>query len=188
MTRTRFPGIGTLALLLAALAVPATLLAHAVVFPDHAPPGAYQKYVLRVPTERDVPTTRIEIRFPAEVTVISFADVPGWELEVLADPEGRITGAVWSGTLPSRRFVELPFVAVTPGEETTLTWPVSQTYAGGEVVEWSGPEGSETPASVTRVTADTPGDGAAGWTAWAAGAALLLALLALGVALRRSGA
>ncbi|HJU86553.1 MAG TPA: DUF1775 domain-containing protein [Gemmatimonadota bacterium] len=163
------------------LLLPVSLSAHAVVHPAEAPPGAYQRYVLRVPTEREVPTTRVEIRFPVEVTVVSFADVPGWELEVITDPAGRIVGAAWSGTLPPRRFVEFPFVAVNPREEATIAWPVTQTYASGEVVEWAGPEDSEAPASVTRVTA-----GGGGWpaSAWLAVAGLALAILALGVALR----
>lgn len=169
---------------LLALLTPAALLAHAVVHPDVAPLGAYQKYVLRVPTERDVPTTRIEIRFPDAVTVVSFADVPGWQIEVRTDEAGKVVGATWTGTLPPQRFVEFPFVAVNPRVETTLTWPVVQTYEGGEVVEWSGPEGSDAPASVTRVTAGDTEAATSGWRVWAAVAALLIAILALGLALR----
>ena len=172
-----------LALVALALALPASVLAHAVVHPDVAPPGAYQKYVLRVPTEREVATTRIEIRFPDAVRVVSFADVPGWELEVTTDAAGRIVGAAWTGSLPPRRFVEFPFVAVNPREEAVIAWPVTQTYAGGEVVEWVGPEDSETPASVTRVRAQ----GAWPASAWLAAAALLLSILALGLALRPRG-
>jgi uncharacterized protein YcnI len=175
---------GTLRAALLALLVPAALHAHAVVHPDVAPPGAYQRYVLRVPTERDVPTIGIEIRFPAEVTVVSFADVPGWRLTVRTDDAGRIVGAAWTGTLPPERFVELPFVAVNPRAETTVSWAVRQTYEGGEVVEWSGPEGSDTPASITRISAADGAAPGAGWPVWVAGAALLVALLALGVALR----
>ena len=162
------------------LAFPAALVAHAVVHPAVAPPGAYQLYVLRVPTERDVPTTRVEIRFPDEVTVVSFADVLGWELAVRTDDSGRIVGATWTGTLPPHRFVEFPFVAVNPRAEATVVWPVTQTYEGGEVVEWAGPEDSDTPASVTVVR------GAGGWSVatWLAAAALLVGLTALGLALR----
>lgn len=159
---------------------PAALFAHAVVHPGVAPPGAYQRYVLTVPTEREVPTTRVEIVFPAQVTVVSFADVPGWALEVRTDGAGRIVGAAWTGTLPPERFVEFPFVAVNPRAEATIAWPVTQTYAGGEVVEWAGPEGSDTPASVTRVTT---GDGRA-MGAWLGAAALVVGLVALGLALR----
>jgi uncharacterized protein YcnI len=128
-----------------------------------------------------VATTRIEIRFPDAVQVVSFADVPGWELEVMTDAAGRIVGAAWTGTLAPQRFVEFPFVAVNPREDVMIAWPVTQTYAGGEVVEWAGPEDSDTPASVTRVTADR---GAWPASAWLGSAALLLAILALGFALR----
>jgi uncharacterized protein YcnI len=161
---------------------PVPLVAHAVVQPSEAPPGAYQRYVLRVPTEREVATTRVEIRFPTNVTVLSFADVPGWDLEVMTDSTGRIVGAAWTGSLPPQRFVEFPFVAVNPDDEATIAWPVTQTYAGGEVVEWAGPEDSETPASVTVIAADS----SVGWDpeTWLVSAGLIISLLALGFALR----
>lgn len=75
--------------------------------------------------------------------------------------------------------MELPFVAVNPRTEARLTWPVVQTYAGGEVVEWSGPEGSETPASFTLVADEGPGAGI-----WLGAAGIVIGLLALGLALR----
>lgn len=181
MTRTSLPRIRMALVAVALLLLPVTLGAHAVVQPAEAPPGAYQRYVLRVPTEREVPTTRVEIRFPAAVTVVSFADVPGWSLEVVTDSAGRIVGAVWTGSLPPQRFVEFPFIAVNPRENATIAWPVTQTYAGGEVVEWAGPADSDTPASVTWVTT---GDNSWSASAWLGLAGLALGLFALGVALR----
>ena len=133
----------------ALLALPTAALAHAVVYPKRAEPGAYERYLLRVPNERGVPTQRVEIVFPAGVRVVSFGDVPGWTLEVKKDSSGAVTGAVWTGTLPPERFVELPFVAVNPKSDARLVWPVTQTYANGERVDWTGPEGSKTPASAT---------------------------------------
>lgn len=55
-----------------------------------------------------------------------------------------------------------------------------QVYAGGERVEWTGPEDSETPASVTLVRDPDGSD----LSAWVAGLALLLALASLGLTLR----
>ena len=181
MAATSLPGTRIAFAAVALFLLPVTLGAHAVVQPAEAPPGAYQRYVLRVPTEREVATTRVEIRFPAAVTVVSFADVPGWELAVITDPAGRIVGAAWTGSLPPQRFVEFPFIAVNPREDVTIAWPVTQTYASGEVVEWAGPEDSDTPASITRVTA-----GGDGWatSVWLGLAGLALGLFALGVALR----
>ena len=179
----------TAATLLALLLVPSLAIAHAVVYPSRSAPGAYERYAIRVPNEKAVATTRVEIVFPAGARVVSFADVPGWTLEVLTDSTGRISGAVWTGTLSPERFVELPFIAVNPREPAQLIWPVFQTYADGERVAWTGPEGSDQPASVTAVTASeaAAAGGAAtgaGWVRWVAIAALALAFLALGVRIR----
>jgi uncharacterized protein YcnI len=194
-------------LALASLAVALLLLApvvaraHVTVWPRTAAHGAYERYVVRVPNEKDVATTRVEIRFPAEVRISSFLDVPGWTLEVVTDSAGKITGAIWTGNLPPKRFIEFPFVAVNPKEGASVVWPAFQTYAGNQLVEWTGPEGSKTPASVTKLTA-RPATGAAADTAarsaaaaststwlsppfYISGAALALALISLGISLRR---
>ena len=166
------------------LAFPSVTLAHAVVYPRTSSPGAYEKYVLRVPNERDRPTLRVEIRFPAELRVVSFGDVPGWTLNVLTDSAQRIIGAVWTGILPKERFVEFPFVGVNPKSATKLSWPTFQTYAGGERVEWTGSESSKTPASATAID-ETPTSGTTALTPFylALGAAVL-SLISLGLSLR----
>jgi len=184
MKHSRLPGLVALLLV---LAVPTLLFGHAVVYPRASTTGAYEKYVLRVPNEKEVATTRVEIRFPADVRVTSFGDVAGWQLEVLTDSAKRIIGAVWTGTLPPKRFVEFPFVGANPKVAGTLTWPTFQTYASGERVEWTGAEGSKSPASVTRITAPDSSAAAGQKTgiAWVPWIALGVALLALGLSLRR---
>lgn len=169
-----------------AVAVPTLSWAHAVVFPRQSTTGSYEKYVLRVPNEKAVATTRVEIRFPAGLRVTSFADVPGWQLEVVMDSAKAITAAIWTGNLPPQRFVEFPFVAANPKTDTKLEWPAYQTYADGERVEWTGPEGSKRPASVTTIGAATAASGVGGglvrWLPWTA---LLLSLVSLGLAMRK---
>lgn len=180
---------GARILAVAALVVPAVALAHAVVFPRTSAPGAYEKYVLRVPNEKDTAaTTRVEIQFPAAVRVISFGDVAGWRLDVRRDSTGRITAATWTGSLPPERFIEFPFVAVNPREETRLVWPVHQTYSDGERVGWIGPENGDEPASVTTIRAPGAGGGVR-WAPHVAVAALALALVTLALSLwgRRIG-
>jgi uncharacterized protein YcnI len=135
------------------LGVYAVAMAHAVVYPRASTTGAHERYVIRVPNERNVATNRVEITFPADVKVGSFIDVPGWTLEVVRDSAKRITGAVWTGSLPPERFVEFPFVATNPKEATEIHWPIIQVYADGERAEWTGPAGSKRPASSTNVTA-----------------------------------
>jgi uncharacterized protein YcnI len=172
MIRARLLAVG-------ALAFPAVALAHAVVFPPVSTPGAYEKYVLRVPNEKDTSmTTRVEIQFPPAVRVISFADVVGWRLDVRRDSTGRVTAAAWTGSLPPERFVEFPFVAVNPREEMRLVWPVYQTYSDGERVGWIGPENSDEPASVTAIRAPAPVAGPA-WMRHVSAATLLLSLVIL---------
>jgi len=170
------------ALLALGLGIPVLAFGHAVVYPRTSSPGGYERYVLRVPNEKTTATTRVEIRFPAELRVTAFEDVPGWQLEVLTDSAKRIIGAVWTGSLVPHRFVELPFVAANPKADAKLTWPVFQTYASGERVEWTGPQGSKTPASSTTIAAVREARSSSAWVAWVA---LVIALLSLGLAMRR---
>ena len=194
-TQSRWRRSGAVVAALAGLVALAPTLswAHAVVFPRQSTPGAYEKYVLRVPNEKAVATTKVELRFPVGVRVTSFADVPGWQLEIVTDSTNAITAAIWTGTLPPRRFVEFPFVAVNPKTDARIEWPAFQTYADGERVEWTGPEGSKAPASVTTIavasaSAAVPaavGAASSEWTRWLPWIAILLALVSLGLALRK---
>jgi uncharacterized protein YcnI len=166
------------------LLLPVVLCAHATVTPSASRPGAYERYVLRVPNESDAPTVRVEMRFPPEVRVISFADVPGWQLQAPTDSTGRATSAVWTGSLPAERFVEFPFVAVNPRTAARVSWPVIQTYANGQRVEWSGPRESDTPASVTVISG---GGTLSPWIPTVLAAfAFLLAVLSLALSARRA--
>lgn len=175
--------------------LPTLSWAHAVVFPKTSATGAYEKYVLRVPNEKGVATTKVEIHFPAGLRVTSFADVAGWKLEVITDSAKAIVGAIWTGNLPPQRFAEFPFVAANPKADTKLEWPAYQTYADGEKVEWTGPEGSKSPASVTTVTAAAaPAAGAAppapapaggNVPSWVPYTAFALSLVSLGLAMRK---
>lgn len=174
-----------LASALASLA-PAVAFAHAVVYPKKSATGAYERYVLRVPNEKMVATTRVEIHFPDGMRITAFEDVPGWQLQVLTDSAQRIVGAVWTGTLAPQRFVEFPFMAANPKAATQLVWPVYQTYAGNDRVDWIGAKGSKTPASVTSIapvdsTAGAPATASGQWVQWIA---LILALVSLGLVLR----
>ena len=178
----------TLLVVAGILVAPSIVFAHAVVFPKTSMPGAYEKYVLRVPNERDVPTLKVELHFPQGLRVVSFGDVPGWKLQVLTDSAQRVMGAIWTGVLPKERFVEFPFVAVNPKDSTSLFWPTYQTYEGGERVEWTGPDSSKTPVSSTIVNDSAVVPVKVSRTSlYMSVIALLFALTALGVALRPRG-
>jgi len=108
--------------------------------------------------------------------------VPGWQLQTTTDSTGRATFAVWTGSLPPARFVEFPFVAVNPKSPARIAWPVTQLYADGQRVQWSGPRGSETPASITEV------NNGGTWPLWLptvlAAFALLVAVISVAFSLR----
>jgi uncharacterized protein YcnI len=183
------PVLGALLLCCALLIAPAFAFAHAVVFPRTSLPGAYEKYVLRVPNERDVPTLKVELHFPVGLRVVSFSEVPGWKLQVVTDSAQRIIGAIWTGVLPRERFVEFPFVAVNPKDSTSLAWPAYQTYEGGERVEWTSSDTtSKTPVSVTLIADTTAKPVKVSRTSlYVSLLALVFALTALGLALRPKG-
>lgn len=180
---------GIAALLIAVPLLSSLAWARAVVFPTTSTPGALEKYSLRVINERDVPTLKIEIRFPGGLQVISFGDVPGWNLQILTDSAQRIAGAIWTGVLERQHFVELPFIAVNPKNSTSLSWPTFETYRGGERVEWTSPDtGSKTPVSTTLISEVIPQPGRTSRTSlYISIIALAFALTAIGVALRPRG-
>ena len=179
----------TLSLLLAVYSLG---IAHAVVYPKASTTGAHERYVIRVPNERNVPTTRVEITFPADVRVSSFSDVPGWNLEIVRDTAKRIVGAVWTGSLAPERFAEFPFVAANPKTAGSITWPVIQTYADGERAEWTGPADSKRPASLTTLAVASSSTTGAPISSsginWVSAAALGMAVLSLGLSLRPKAA
>ena len=133
-------------------------LAHVVVTPEEVPAGEYAKLVVSVPTEEQVPTTEIRVEVPEGFTVSGVQPVPGWEYE-FEEEGGVITAITWSGgQIQPREFQEFAMQAQAPDETGEFSWRAIQTYEDGTVVEWTGPEDSETPASVVRVVAGGAGD------------------------------
>jgi uncharacterized protein YcnI len=139
-------------------------LAHVTVQPNESTPGAFARFVVRVPNERpDASTTKVEVEFP-DLFFVSFMDVPGWtrtvemrELdepaEVFGEEVTEVVGTVtWSGgEVQPGEFMEFGFSARMPEETTTLEFPAIQTYDSGEVVRWIGPPDAEEPAARVHV-------------------------------------
>ena len=129
-----------------------TAFAHVSVRPREAVVGASQKYTMRVPTEKAIPTVRIEIEFPAQIEVTTVDEAAGWKIEVKKDASGKVLSAVWSGSsIAPKQAAEFTFVGRNPREETKLVWKVVQIYEDGSRSEWTGAQGTRTPASVTTV-------------------------------------
>jgi len=146
-----FVAAGALALLAAGAAS-----AHVTVWPRESVQGARERYTVRMPNEKDVATVRVEAQFPADVLVSGFEQKPGWTLEIKRAPDGRIVGAVWTGSLPPTQFVEFGIAARNPKTVDSLAWKFIQTYEGDVKVEWTGAPGSNTPASVVKLNPAPP--------------------------------
>ncbi len=127
--------------------------AHVGVSPEEVPAGEYEKLVVTVPTEKEIPTTEVRVEVPEGFVVSGVQPVPGWEHE-FEEEGGVVTAVVWSGgEIGPRAFQEFALQAQTPEEAGEFSWGATQTYEDGSTVEWTGPEDSEEPAPVVLVAA-----------------------------------
>jgi uncharacterized protein YcnI len=147
----------------AALALPGAAFAHAHVSPPVGLKGESQVYTLAVPTEKEnAQTTQIEFSPPAGFSIDSFLPSPGWTRKVAQTGSGEdatITKVTWSGgSVPTGEDAAFSFLA-QPAEAKTYTFGVRQTYSDGSVVDWNGPESSDTPSPTIKAVASLGGGG-----------------------------
>lgn len=135
--------------------------AHVTVYPKESTQGSYEKFTVRVPSEKDIPTVKVEVKFPMDaVSVSRFEPKAGWTYELAKDTAGKITGVTWKATgdgLASTEFGEFNMQGKVADAATEIVWKAYQTYKDGSVVEWVGANGSDKPASVTTVKAKAAG-------------------------------
>jgi uncharacterized protein YcnI len=143
--------------------------------------GARTTYVLRVPNERaDRATTRVTMTVPEDVrTAISVLAMPGWTIRLARVDTGGRT-AEGAPILATTRITWIPkqgnqmmpgfyseffFRFQNPLTPTRLCFPTLQQYGGklnakgkakgpGELVSWTGPAESATPASCVAIVAN----------------------------------
>lgn len=141
--------------------------AHVDVLPAELTLNEAQQVTVRVPNERDVPTTKVTVTFPAGVTVFAFGpNPPGWQRKALLTNDGRNRGVVWSGgRVAAGEYVDFAMLA-TPTRKGDAVWKTEQTYADGVTKPWTGPpeqEGAASqesgpadpgPAALTRISAE----------------------------------
>jgi len=126
-------------------------LAHIRIFPTDSALGAREKYTMRVPNEKQVPSSKIEGEFPAGLQVYDFEFKPGWKIDFKKDAKGNIVGATWTGKMQPYEFVEFGMLAINPKEGTELTWKFIQYYDDGTKEEFTGPVGSRLPSPVVTL-------------------------------------
>jgi uncharacterized protein YcnI len=140
---------------LGALALAAGASAHAVVSPPVALAKELQVFTLSVPTEKEgATTTKIELTAPSGFALDSLEPPPaGWKQQVQSTGSGEeavIQKITWTGgRVPTGQDAVFRFNASTSGSKT-YAFAVRQTYSDGSVVDWTGPEGSDTPAPTVK--------------------------------------
>jgi uncharacterized protein YcnI len=158
---------GRFAVLLAtttgALALGASASAHAEVSPVVALAKSGQLFTLAVPTEKeDVTTTKVELTPPSGFAIDSFVPAPGWTRDVKSKGSGeetQIQQVTWSGgDVPTEEDALFQFLASADSAKT-YSFKVRQTYSDGSVVDWSGPESSDTPAPIVEAKSSLGGGG-----------------------------
>lgn len=184
--------------------------AHVSVLPKQSAVNGFERYTVRVPTEKDLPTTKVRVELPEGSTFSSVLPLTGWTFAAEKDATGKVVALNWSGgEIKPGEFFEFGISVRNPKTAGVVTWKAYQTYADGSVVEWTGPAGADQPApTVTLVEsggaatghgaaeapAPAPGTAAppaasasptADLSTWLGGAALLISLAALVVAVRK---
>jgi uncharacterized protein YcnI len=152
-----------LAAALAALVLPAAAFAHAHVSPSVVEKGHSEVFTLAVPTEKEgASTTSVALSPPEGFNIDSFVPAPGWKRSVQQKGSGEdavITKVTWTGgSVPTGEDAAFSFLASTSAAKT-YTFEVRQTYSDGTVVDWSGPESSDTPSPTIDVKSSLGGGG-----------------------------
>lgn len=132
--------------------------AHVTVKPEVSQPEAWETYTLKVPVEKEIPTTKVALKVPAGLAFKQYESVPGWKVTTDKDSAGEITTVMWTaegeGILPGQ-YQRFSFVAQNPAKNGDLPWNAYQYYSDGSIVEWTGDESSEHPHSITKITTES---------------------------------
>jgi uncharacterized protein YcnI len=148
---------------LAALTITAAASAHAKVSPSVVQAKDSEVFTLAVPTEKEnATTTTIEFTPPKGFGIDSFFPSPGWKRSVQSTGSGEdavVQKVTWTGgSVPTGEDAAFSFLASTSGTGT-YTFDVRQTYSDGSIVDWSGPESSDSPAPTIKAVSTLGGGG-----------------------------
>lgn len=131
--------------------------AHVTVQPSESTTNAYEKYTVRVPVEKDNNTTKVKIKVPDGVTLVSVLPMDDWDYKMKKGEDQAIKSVTWTaknGGIGPNEFIEFAFIAANPSEPGKISWKAYQTYDDGSVVEWVESPDADEPASVTEIKAE----------------------------------
>ena len=173
------------------LVLAGSAFAHAHMSPPVVVQKESQVLTLAVPTEKeDATTTSVELTPPSGFSIDSFAPVPGWTRKVQSSGTGeetQIQRVTWSGgNVPHEEAAMFQFLGSADSAKT-YSFKVRQTYSDGSVVDWSGPESSDSPAPTVEAKSSLGGGGSNTLAIVALIVAALAAILAVAALVVRSG-
>lgn len=144
-------------------------LAHVTVQSPGATQGGYAKVTFRVPAEKPLATTKVQVVFPADAPLgkVRVKPHPGWSYVVatgkpatpakdargneLASVVQSITWTATGGGIEPGEFDEFDISAGPLPKVDQMTFNALQTYADGSVVRWAGDD-----APVLKLAAPAP--------------------------------
>jgi uncharacterized protein YcnI len=146
-----------------ALLAAASASAHAEISPKVSLAKELQLYSLAVPTEKEgKTTTQIVLTVPTGFSIDSFVPSPGWKRVEQSTGSGDnavIQKVTWTGgSVPTEEDSLFQFLALA-NKAGTYTFQVEQSYSDGSIVDWSGPESSDTPAPTIAAKSSIGGGG-----------------------------
>jgi uncharacterized protein YcnI len=181
--RVRVRALAGAAVAAVGLTVVSSAWAHAEISPPVTKSKDLQLFTLTVPTEKEgLATTKVEMAPPSGFGIDSFVPSAGWKREVQSTGSGEnteIQKVTWTGgKTPTDEDSVFQFLA-SPDSNKTYTFAVRQTYSDGSVVDWSGPESSDTPAPRIEAKSSLGGGGSS--------TLAIIALVVAGIAVLLAG-
>ncbi|MCQ9151035.1 MULTISPECIES: YcnI family copper-binding membrane protein [Bacillus amyloliquefaciens group] len=128
--------------------------AHVSVKPAESAAGSWETYTMKVPVEKNEPTTKVVLKMPAGVEFQQYQPIPGWKTSVSKhnDKAVSVTWEAKDGGIQPGQFQQFTFVAKNPERSGDAAWDAYQYYKDGSIVEWTGDEKADTPHSITKIT------------------------------------
>jgi YD repeat-containing protein len=110
--------------------------AHVTIQPKEAVAKSYQEFVVRVPTEKNQPTTSVRVVFPEGFELLRVKPAMGWKYELEKDASGRVTAITWSGGRIGLTEYEVFNFMARANAPGTFKLDAYQTYGESDVVAW----------------------------------------------------
>lgn len=131
--------------------------AHVTVSPSVAQTSAWQTYTIKIPSEKELPTTKITMKVPEGVAFKQYQPLAGWKITTEKNDSNEVTSITWEidddneGILAGQ-FQQFNFVAQNPKAEAEVAWDAFQYYSDGSIVEWTGQPSDANPHSITTIS------------------------------------